>query len=266
IPKKYKYMFNSIKQVDFEPEFIVAVDVADTKLFGEEFEKLYSSKVDLCIDHHGSNIIYAKKTCLCAEDAATAEIIYRIIVKLGVKIDEDIANCIYTGLSTDTGCFRYSNTTANTYRIAAEMVDAGAKSADINCLMFESKAISFLNLQKLCIEGMELYYDNKCAIVTLTQSMFNKSGANENECEAISAMARQVEGVLVGATMRERPDGTYKISIRTHSPVDAAKICAKMNGGGHKRAAGCELNLPLEQARKLLLEYIAIALKEACEE
>jgi len=221
IPKKYDYMFKDLETLDFEPSFIVAVDVADTKLLGEDFEKLYGGNVDLCIDHHGSNIMYAKKTCLCEDDAAAAEIIYRIVCKLDVQIDMDIANCIYTGLSTDTGCFRYSNATANTHKIAAELIEAGAKSGDINCLMFESKKLSHLKLLKLSIDGMQMHFNNRCAVVTLTQKMFEESGTNENESEAISALARQVEGVLVGATMREKSDGTYKISVRTHAPVDA---------------------------------------------
>ncbi len=266
IPQKYDYMFENMISADFEPEFVVAVDVADTKLLGQDVERRYAKCVDLCIDHHGSNINYAKQTCLCPEDSATAEIIYRVVKKLEVGFDPDIANCIYTGLSTDTGCFRYSNVTSNTHRIAAEMIEAGAKSADINCLMFESKTVSFLKLQKMCIDGMQLYFNDKCAIVTLTQDMFEKSGSNESECEAISALPRQIEGVLVGATLKEKPDGTYKVSVRTHAPIDAAKICSKMNGGGHKRAGGCEIKLPLEQARKVLLGHIGTAIEEVCAE
>ncbi|NCC86778.1 MAG: bifunctional oligoribonuclease/PAP phosphatase NrnA [Clostridia bacterium] len=266
IPKKYDYMLKDLEKLEFEPSFIVAVDVADTKLLGDDFERLYGSRVDLCIDHHSSNIMYAKKTCLCEDDAAAAEVVYRIICKLEVQIDVDIANCIYTGLSTDTGCFRYSNATANTHKIAAEVIDAGAKSGYINCLMFESKKLSYLKLLRLSIEGMQMHFDEKCAVVILTQKMFKDSGVNENETEAISALARQVEGVLVGVTMREKSDGTYKISVRTHSPVDAAEICAKMNGGGHKRAAGCELRLPYEQAMEVLLNHVGTAIKEACVE
>lgn len=266
IPKKYDYMFEGLDVIEFEPSYIVAVDVADTKLLGEGFEKLYGNNIDLCIDHHSSNIMYAKKTCLYEEDAATAETIYSIICKLGVEMDEGMASCIYTGLSTDTGCFRYSNASAKTYRIASEMIELGVNNGAINSLMFESKSLSQLRLLKLSIEGMKLYFDNKCAIVTLTQKMFEDSGAHENESETISSLARQVEGVLVGATLRERPDGTYKVSVRTHAPVDAAKICSKMNGGGHKRAAGCEINLPLEQATQVLLNHIESGIKEAYEE
>lgn len=266
IPKKFDYLYEGMKQEEFVPDFIVAVDVADTKLLGSKYEEQYKDKVDLCIDHHGSNINYAKQTCLYPGDAATTETIYEIIKCFDVKIDEDIANCIYTGLSTDTGCFRYSNTTAKTHRVAAEMIEVGAKSAEINCVMFESKTVSFLNLQKLCIDGMRMYFDDRCALITLTQNMYDISGSDESECDAISALARQVEGVVVGVTMKERVDGTFKVSVRTHEPIDAAEICKKMNGGGHKRAAGCEIRLPLEEARKVLLGHIENALVEACEE
>ncbi len=266
IPKKYDYMFKDLEIIEFETSYIVAVDVADTKLLGESFENQYGNNIDLSIDHHSSNIMYAKKTCLFDEDAATAEIIYEIIRKLGVRIDENIASCIYTGISTDTGCFRYSNASAKTFRIAAEMIEVGAKNGEINGLMFESKSLSQLSLLKLSIEGMKMYFGNKCAVVTLTQKMFEDSGANESDSEMISALARQVDGVLVGATMREKSDGTYKVSVRTHSPVDAAEICAKMNGGGHKRAAGCEIKLPLEQATEVLLNHIETAINEALQE
>ena len=266
IPKKFDYLYDGIEQLVFDPDFIVAVDIADTKLFGEKYEEKYKDSVDLCIDHHGSNVHYAKDTCLYPGDAAATEIIYDVIRYLGVKFDESIASCIYTGLSTDTGCFRYSNTTAKTHKIAAKMIEYGANSAQIDCLMFESKTLSYLNLQKLCIDGMRMYFDNKCAIITLTQNMYDMSGSNEGECDAISSLARQVEGVLVGVTMKERTDGTFKVSVRTHEPVDASKICKKMNGGGHKRAAGCEINLHLEEARKVLLGHIENALIEACKE
>lgn len=266
IPKKFKYLYQDMKEDDFSPSFIVAVDVADTKLLGKTYEEKYGDKVDLCIDHHGSNIYYAKDTCLYPNDAAATETIYAIIKHLNIEIDKDIANCIYTGLSTDTGCFRYSNTTAKTHRIAAEMIEAGAKAADINCSMFESKTISFLNLQKLCIDGMGMYFNDKCALITLTQNMYNISGADESECDSVSSLARQIEGVLVGATMKERVDGTFKVSIRTHYPIDASEICKKMNGGGHKRAGGCEIKLPLKEAKEVLLGHIENALKEACKE
>ncbi len=260
IPSKYGYLSKDVEVLDFEPEFIVAVDVADTKLLGEQNEQLYKKKIDLCIDHHASNRLYAQKTYLDSTAAAACEIMLQIIESLGVEITKETADCIYTGLSTDTGCFRYSNVTPRTMKMGAQMIECGASHAEINTVMFDTKTKTFLELQKLCLEGLEMHFDNKCALITITQEMFKQSGSNESECDAISSLSRQVEGVVVGATLRQRPDGSFKVSLRTHAPVDASAICAKMNGGGHQRAAGAQLDLPLEKAKEILLKNIKDAI------
>lgn len=256
IPSKFGYLSNDIESPEFEPDFIVAVDVADTKLLGKENEELYKDKIDLCIDHHGSNRLYAKRTYLDSGAAAACEIMLQVIKELGVEITKETADCIYTGLSTDTGCFRYSNVTPRTMTMGAEMIEKGASHADINTVMFDTKTKSYLKLQQLCLEGLEMYFDDKCSLITVTQEMFRKSGSDESECDAIASLSRQVEGVVIGATLRERADGSFKVSLRTHEPVDASAICAKMNGGGHPRAAGCQLEGPLEEAKATLLRSI----------
>lgn len=261
IPSKYNYLFNDIEEKSFEPDFIVAVDVADTKLLGKENEELYKDKVDLCIDHHGSNRLYAKRTYLDANAAAACEIMLQVIKELGVEISKETADCIYTGLSTDTGCFRYSNVTPRTMIMGAEMIEKGASHADINTVMFDTKTKSYLELQRLCLGGLEMHFDGKCSLITVTQEMFKKSGSDESECDAIASLSRQVEGVVIGATLRERADGSFKVSLRTHEPVDASAICGKMNGGGHPRAAGCQLEGPLEEAKATLLKNIEEYLK-----
>ena len=101
-----------------------------------------------------------------------------------------------------------------------------------------------------------MHFDDKCSLITVTQEMFRKSGSDESECDAIASLSRQVEGVVIGATLRERADGSFKVSLRTHEPVDASAICAKMNGGGHPRAAGCQLEGTLEEAKATLLKNI----------
>ncbi len=261
IPAKYGYMFSDVENKAFEPDFIVAVDVADTKLLGSANEELYKDKIDLCIDHHGSNRLYAKQTYLDASAAAACEIILQVIRELGVEITKETADCIYTGLSTDTGCFRYSNVTPRTMMMGAEMIECGASHANINTIMFDTKTKSYLKLQQLCLEGLEMHFDDKCSLITVTQEMFRKSGSDESECDAIASLSRQVEGVVIGATLRERPDGSFKVSLRTHEPVDASAICAEMNGGGHPRAAGCQLDGTLEEAKATLLRNIEKYLK-----
>ena len=256
IPEKYGYLYKDIEVKPFEPEFIVAVDVADTKLLGSLNEGLYQDKIDLCIDHHGSNRLFAKQTYLDSTAAAACEIMLQVIVALGTEITKETADCIYTGLSTDTGCFRYSNVTPRTMRMGAEMIEKGASHADINTVMFDTKTKTYLSLQKLCLDGLEMHFDDKCALITVTQDMFRQSGSDESECDAIASLSRQVEGVTVGATLRERADGSFKVSLRTHAPVDASAVCAKMNGGGHARAAGAQLDGPLESAKAVLLKTI----------
>lgn len=256
IPQKYAYLSKGVEQYEFEPKFIVAVDVADTKLLGKRNESLYADKIDLCIDHHGSNILFAKKTLLDPSAAAACEIVLKVIRSLGADVTPETADCIYTGLSTDTGCFRYSNVTPATMRMAADMIEAGARHAEINTAMFETKTKTYVALEKLCLAGMKMYFDGKLALITVTQEMFRQSGSDESECDAIAALPRQIEGVIVGATMREKPDGSFKVSLRTHYPADAAKICATMGGGGHQRAAGCQLNGPEDFARRTLVEKI----------
>ena len=254
IPSKFRYL--EVEPQDFEEQTVVAVDIADVTLMGNDMIEKYSNKVDLCIDHHGSNRLFAAQSYVDSTAAAAAQIIYQVVGMLGVEITPDIADRLYTGITTDTGCFRYANVTPETHRIAANLMEAGANAAEINVKMFETKTRTYAALERLALDGMQFFYDGKCALITITRAMFVESGSVENECDGIGAISRQIEGVLVGVTMRERRDGTYKASVRTHNPVDASAICAKLGGGGHHNAAGCQLPGTREEATKLLIDTI----------
>ena len=261
IPAKYSYMGSACKE-DIVYENIIAVDVADAKLLGKEFEARFGGKVKLCIDHHGSNRLYAEKTLLDSSAAAACEIILEVIKELGAEVTKNIADCIFTGLSTDTGCFRYSNVTPRTLHMAAEMIESGAEHSRINVIMFETKTKTYVALERLALESMRMYLDDKCAFITITQDMFRKSGSDESEVDAIASIPRQIEGVRIGVTMREKPDGTFKVSMRTHEGVDASAICAMMGGGGHPRAAGCTVDGDADNARKLVVSCIEKYMQE----
>lgn len=261
IPKRYSYLFEDLQVMDFEPEFIVAVDVADTKLLGERLEGLYSDRVDLCIDHHGSNREFAKELYLRSEDGAASLSLYRIIKKMGVSVTPQIATALYTGLSTDTGCFRYSNASSECYRVAAELIDSGADSARINVLMFETKPLSYFRLLTEVLAGMRTFCDGRVIVLKVTRDMFDRTGATPDQCDAIAAMSRQVEGALCGITMKEKQGGGYKLSLRTHEPLDAAQLCGLLGGGGHARAAGCDSGEDEEASLRILIEAITEALK-----
>lgn len=260
IHPKFSYLWEDIDNTDINFDKIIAVDVADKKLLGEEYERLYGDNVFLCIDHHLSNREYAENLLL-EDRAAAAVVIYEVICQLGVEITPEIASCVYTGLATDTGCFMFSNTTPTVHRIAAEMMEKGADYTLINRLMFETKTLSYMKLEQMAVSTIESHFDGKCAIMTITQDMFRESGSSSSECDGIAGIPRKIEGVLVGVTIRERHDGSYKVSLRTVEPIDASKICGKVGGGGHNRAAGCEFNCSLEEVKQTLLKIIEAELK-----
>ena len=209
IPAKYGYLYEDIDMPEFEEDYIVAVDVATEHLLGS-LADVYSGKIDLCIDHHGTNAEYSTYLLLNADAAAAAETVFKVIKALGVKVDKKIADCLYTGLTTDTGCFRYASATSNTYRSAAELIDCGASNGIINRIMFETKTKSYAALERLAIEGMRFYEDGRICVITITQAMYEESGSNEQETEAIPPLTRQTEGVEIGLTIREKEDGKSK--------------------------------------------------------
>lgn len=258
IPKDFYYMTDSYIADDVTDPFIVTVDVADEKLLGN-MASLYGGRVDLCIDHHVSNTYYAKNTFV-EDRAAACGIIYELALELGIEPNLYMRECIYTGISTDTGCFRYQNTTPQTLRIAADLMEKGIDSKKINKLMFETKTKSLLHLELLARNTLEYYFDGRCAIITLTQAMYKESGSAEHECYSITALPRQIEGVLVGAVIKEKEDGTFGISVRTEGDIDASEICSKMNGGGHKGAAGASFSCSYEEGKAQLLNVIKTAL------
>lgn len=256
IPGKYQFLYEDIPSLEFEPEYIIAVDVADTKLLGQKLS-VYADKVDLCIDHHISNRRYAKYLHLNADDGAAALTLYRIFTTCGIEITPAIANDLYTGLSTDTGCFRYTNANAEAYRAAAGLIELGADNGKINELMFETKPLSYYKLVQETLKGMRMFCDSKVCVFKVTQDMLNRTGATEDQCDALCSMSRTIEGVEVGITMKQRKDGGYKFSLRTRDKLDASEICRLLGGGGHVRAAGCDAGPDEEASLQTMLQFIS---------
>lgn len=252
LQEKFEYLTEGIIEQDFTAQTVISVDVADTKLLGELNE--YKNNIELCIDHHISNKLYAKKTYVDAAAAATTEIIFQLGQLLGIAFTEDIANCIYTGLTTDSGCFRYGNTTARTHRIAADMIEAGCFSAKINKSMFETVSRERLAIESHVISEMEYFAHGKIALIYTTKAILDKYNITDDELEGLSSIPRQVVGVSVGITLREKEEGIYKISLRTNDGVDASAICSEFGGGGHAAAAGCTIKGTLEQTKNKITQ------------
>ena len=255
IPEKYAYLYEGLALPAFEPEFICAVDVADSKLLGS-LEPVYANHIALCIDHHGSNTAFADELLLRADYAAAAMLVREVIAALGVEPDKAMAECLYTGIATDTGCFKYSNTTAYTLRMAAELLDCGVNNEMINRTMFDIKTRARVELERQALDSMRFYLNDRCAVMLITNAMIARSGAGENDMEGLAPIPRQIEGVWVGVTLREKKDGSYKVSVRTGNHADAAAICRLLGGGGHLRAAGCTLPGPAEPAVETIVDVV----------
>ncbi|MDR1628086.1 MAG: bifunctional oligoribonuclease/PAP phosphatase NrnA [Oscillospiraceae bacterium] len=255
IPSKFCFMNEYVKQEDFDPEYIISTDVADIKLLGEKL-LIYSDKINMCIDHHMSNNSYADITFVDAMSAATAEIIYEIIQNMGMPIDEETASCLYVGISTDTGCFKYSNTTAKTHKIAYELINKNINLAKINSELFEKKSKEALSVEYMVYNTLEYFFRGKCAVIKLMQSMLNSAGISDNELEGIASIPRQIDGVKIGITIREKKSNLFKISVRTTEDINAIEICKIFGGGGHPRTGGCNIEGEFEEVKEKLLKTV----------
>ena len=259
VPKNMAYLFADIEYSDFEPERIVTVDVADKALLGA-LEPL-GERVDLAIDHHGTHRPFAREIWVDDTAGAACQMIYKLVQAMDVEITPEIADCLYTGISTDTGCFRYSNASPETHRIAASLLECGARAAEINRAMFETKSRAAVELLKHVYGDMEFYHDGRCAVLCLTRALLEETGAGESELTGVSSFVRQVEGVLIGLTLQERGENEYKVSMRSNAPASAQAVCARFGGGGHKFAAGCTIHAPLEEAKAQIVAACGEALK-----
>ena len=245
---------------NYKPDFTIVVDTATVDLFPKNAKK-YIDSVSLCIDHHSSNTLYAENVCLSVENAACGEIIYEILTDMTENISPTTAECLYVALSTDTGCFSFGNTTANTLYVASQLVEAGAPNKELNKTLFRTKSHSRISMEGMITSSIEYYFDDKVAMAFITREMMEKSGADEDDIDDIAALPGSIEGVYVGITIREMSSPQdCKFSVRTRPPYDAQKICAKFGGGGHKLAAGCSIEKAIPEAKEMMLEVLEKAM------
>lgn len=258
-PERYAFMYKDCGPMDFEPQTVIAVDVADAKLLGEKLS-VYADKVQLCIDHHISNTEYAERLLLGETSAAACEVIYRLLKEADMVIDDQTAVCLYTGIATDTGCFKFENVTKETHLIAAQFHDYDIPFAKLNRQLFDIRSKDRIKAEQLILSGFETECDGKCAVVILTLDLIEKAGIDPDEFDGIASVIMQVEGVEIGITVREKTKGVFKASVRSGSDADVSAMCRRFGGGGHIRAAGCTLEGTPEDVKKRLFAAAAEAL------
>ena len=241
----------------YVPERILAVDLASENLFPEGWG---GGAVQLCIDHHPTNTDYAENLLCWPDKASCGEIILELAKALDM-LDGETASLLYIAVSTDCGCFVYANTTADTHRAAAELMEAGADHKRLNKLLFRTFSFSRLTLEGMIYAGMRRYGPDQCVTVaTVTLDMMGASGATEDDCDDLASLAGRVAGSRVSVTVREMRPGVSRISMRSSEDFDSSAVCALHGGGGHRMASGCTIQLPPDQARDRIVQDILEAL------
>ncbi len=261
IPQKFGYFISNTDMVADTGATVIAVDVADQKLLGDLRER-FENKVELCIDHHISNTKYAKNLLLDCYASATCEIIYMLFKALKLKLDDTVAKALYTGIATDTGCFKYQNVTCRTHEIAAGLYGYKIDASEINRIMFDTKSKHLLMLEKMVLDTAQYHFSDKCVILCVTSEMQEKTGCSGSDLEGIASISRCIEGVICGITVKQTKEDEYKISLRTYDPLNASEICKKLGGGGHKAAAGATLNGTLDGVKEQILSAVSESMEK----
>lgn len=243
------------------PEILLFVDCADLQRVKLKKDDLPSDSLILNLDHHISNQNFGTLNWVNCNASASGEIAYALIRQLKVDITQEIATNLYTAILTDTGSFKYSNTTSKTHQIAGELIDSGISLGDIHHHVFDQTPMVKLELLRRALNRLQFLGEGQLAMMTLRKIDFEESGAEESLSEGLIDHARTVEGVEVAVLLKESDSETTRVSLRSNRWFDVNKIADRFGGGGHKRAAGCTLKSSIEEAQQLLMQTIEEELK-----
>ena len=246
VTPKYSPLLKDLTKLEaWAGDTVISVDVAAFSMLPEAFKKYF---ISLRIDHHENRETFSDNELVDPSAAACGDIIFDVLREMQVKLDTALANALYTAVSTDTGCFRYANTTDHSYVVAAACAKAGGDIFTINQALFDTNSLARLRVQGYLVANAQFIQAGKVVICPLPRSIEQDFGANEDDLENISGFPRSIEGVKLAVTLREEPNGRIKISARAVPGCDAAELCAKFGGGGHKGAAGASMDCSMDEA------------------
>ncbi len=231
---------------------VLDADPPRTSLFSD----LPPADVFINIDHHVTNKSAWQHTWLDPNASATGEMVYKLILQLGITIDRDIALCLYTAIFTDTGSFRYSNTTPESMRISATLLEAGADPWLVTENVYESFAYRRLKLLGIALSTMERTSNGRIAWVAITEDLFRQTGTTSEDTDNFVNFVRSVKGVEVAVLFRQVKSSQYKISLRSKGRVDLSELAQSFGGGGHKNAAGGVMNGTLEEVKTQVIDKL----------
>lgn len=248
VPLKYEYLLEGLTKPHAEEnDTVITVDVPAPHMISVDSADLME-RIDLRIDHHSSSTAFGDKELVDGTAAACGEIVYDLLMEMQVRLDIPMADALYTAVSTDTGCFRYHNTTSHSYLVAAACKEVSPNLSDIARELFDTVTLGRLRLQGWIVEHLQLLKGGTVAICAIPLKLKEQLGLTEADMENISGFPRSIAGVKLAATLREEEEGPVKLSVRAVPGYDAAAVCEKFGGGGHKGAAGAGLDMTLDEA------------------
>lgn len=259
VPKQYEYLPNHQQILHPEPflnqdcDLFIIVDNNDVERLGLTKNLLYNAEKTLCIDHHPYTTTFCDYNYIDINAAATAEIIYVIIKSLSINIDADIANCLLTGIITDTGGFKFDNVTPYTFIISSDLIACGAELKKINEIVFDKTSSSKVKLLSLVLSTLELIENGKIGYIYLDESMLQKTGASLYDSEGFINYIKNIDTVEIALMFKIEKDGV-RVSFRSKDYVDVNHIANKFGGGGHKKASGCFIKSDFNMAKSLVLD------------
>lgn len=262
IPGNFKFLPCSDmvdgKSVTIRPntECVIVLDCGDVKRINAELDLNNKEYTIINIDHHMSNDLYGDLNYVDTNASAMSETVYQMLRIMGIKIDKDMAICLYTSLITDTGSFKYSGTTSVTHTIAGDLINTGIDFSEIHRIVFDNKKFDTIKLRGKAIEKMEVI-DEEICIMVITKEMLSELGLDsETDTSDIINIGMQVNSVETTALIKEADDGV-KVSLRSKSKVDVRKVAEGFGGGGHIRASGLKMeNRTVEEAKKLIVNEL----------
>lgn len=241
-------------------DLAIALDCADIKRLNGFANYFEEAKTTINIDHHGSNTMFADYNFVNPDAPACCQILVLVLEYLGVKIDKQIGTCLLTGIITDTGGFKYPGTSTETFEFTSWLLGIGVNVSDIYRKVLELKTKANFYLTKRAIDRLEFLHNGKISFTYITKEDEEEFKANPGDHEGLVEIGRAIEGVEVSILLREA-DGYFKGSLRSNDYVNVSDVCMMFNGGGHIRAAGCSMHMPLEEAKEKLVNEITKYLK-----
>jgi len=239
----------------------VVLDCGDIARIGEAATEVGRVPAVINIDHHVTNTGFGQFQYIDTDASATAEILWRLLKEMAAPIDRDIATAIYTGILTDTGSFRFSNTTRAAFAICEETVGLGVNPYKVAKHVYGTYSLGRIKLLNLALDSIELSPNGKLSMMILTHGMLEQTRTRPEDVDGLINYARSIEDVRVAALIQENANGddpaatakSYNISLRSDGSVDVARFAARYGGGGHASAAGCSLEMPLAEIKSELI-------------